>query len=349
MAHNITVRPDGVAEAAFAEVPAWHGLGTVLDHPMTSVEALRAAHLDWTVSKKPLHVVFDDGHSRLVDGKVALVRDDTKDVLGVASDKYCIVNNVEAFQFLDGLVEEGSMTYEAAFSLGGGKRVVLLARMPGQDEITPSDVCLRYILLSTSHDGTSSIWFGPTSVRVVCANTFMLAIGEKTVEAISSSEFDYLKKEFSISHRGDIEAKLEKARGIIKAVNAKFDEYTEQARELAKVRWTDAQFRQFLDIMCPEISLVDPDYTPRRAKAIERTRNDITELYYQHEWQADVSIRQTAWAAVNAVVQHIDYLPRRGATPQAKAEARFNMVLYGPGRDMKQRAFVAAQRISQLA
>jgi len=43
MAHEITVREDGFAEAAFAMEPAWHGLGTVFGHAMNSAEALSAA------------------------------------------------------------------------------------------------------------------------------------------------------------------------------------------------------------------------------------------------------------------------------------------------------------------
>lgn len=347
MAHEITIREDGTVEAAFAEVPAWHGLGTVLDHPMTSEEALKAAHLDWTVSKRPIGVLDDAGNvfSVISDNK-AIVRDDNNAVFGVVSNDYVIVNNVDAFRFLDSLVEEGQMVYESAFSLRGGKTVVLLARMPGVDYVTDNDTCLRYILLSTTHDGTSAVRFGPTSVRVVCANTYTLAIsGNTQVRSLSTSDFGRL---YSVSHKGDVAHKLQKAKEIIDQVNTMFDAYTEQARALATVRWTDEHFRQFLDVMCPPLDPIDPDYTPRRAKSIEATRQSITELYYNHEWQNDPSIRQTAWAAVNAVVQHIDYLPRRGATVRQKAEARFNMVLYGPGRDMKQRAFVAAQRISQL-
>jgi hypothetical protein len=35
MAHDITIRDNGIAEAAFALTPAWHNLGTVLDQPWT--------------------------------------------------------------------------------------------------------------------------------------------------------------------------------------------------------------------------------------------------------------------------------------------------------------------------
>ena len=60
-------------------------------------------------------------------------------------------------------------------------------------------------------------------------------------------------------------------------------------------------------------------------------------------------MEHSAWAAFCAVTEHIDHLPRRGATQRQKAEARFNVCLYGPGRDMKQRAFEAACRFAGLA
>ena len=69
--------------------------------------------------------------------------------------------------------------------------------------------------------------------------------------------------------------------------------------------------------------------------------------YLLGESQRLPGIERTAWAAFNAVTEHIDHLPRRGATPERKAEARFNVCLYGPGRDMKERAFQAAYRFAE--
>lgn len=337
MAHEITIRADQSAEAAFSRVPPWHGLGVVLDHPMTSEEAMKAAQLDWRVEARPLAVCDGYLESRTLENRRAVVRCDTNAVLGIVSDEYRILQNTEAFQFMDKLLEDEVMKYEAAFSLYGGRTVVLVGRMPEIDYITDSDTTLRYILLSTSHDGSSAVRFGPTSVRVVCANTYSLALKQGGIHS------------WSIPHRAGIESKLEEARKIICDVRKQFDIYVERARQLARVRWSDEQFTTFLDIMCPRIPPEDPDYTVPRARAIEVTRSNITELYYHDECQSDPSVYRTAWAAVNAVVQHIDYLPRRGATWRNRAEARFNVALYGTGRNMKVRAFEAARRISQLA
>lgn len=337
MAHEITIRADQSAEAAFSRVPPWHGLGVVLDHPMTSEEAMKAAQLDWRVETRPLAVCHGCLGTRMLENRRAVVRCDTNEVLGVVSDVYRIIQNIEAFQFMDKLLEDEVMKYEAAFSLYGGKTVVLLGRMPEIDYITDSDTALRYILLSTSHDGSSAVRFGPTSVRVVCANTYKLALGQGNIAR------------WSVPHRRGIESKLQQARRIIGDARKRFDIYVEQARELARVRWSDEQFTAFLDIVYPRIPREDPDYTVYRAQGIELKRRNITQLYYHDECQLDPSVYRTAWAAVNAVIQYIDYLPRRGATPRHRAEARFTVALYGKGRDMKERAFAAARRISQLA
>jgi len=343
MAHEITVRDDGVAEAAYALQPAWHKLGTVLDHPMTSAEAIQVAHLDWTISKQSTYIRSNDGWHEVPQFKFVM-RDDNHKVLGIVSDNYQLVQNVEAFAFLDTLVEEGQIQYEAAMSLKEGRVVILLARMPGIDYITSDDQLKRYILLSLTHDGTAAIKFGPTSVRVVCANTYALAQQEGALRDVAARTI--LDRGIRVTHVGDVKAKLQAAKAAIDQANILFDHYADIAKQLAQKKWTDEQFQRFLDVMCPELQPYDPDYTEKRAKAIQNTRAEIRTLYYNDEKQQLDGIERTAWAAVCAVTEHIDHLPRRGATWRQKAEARFNVCLYGPGRDMKHRAYEAAMRIS---
>lgn len=348
MTHGITFRSDGSAEAAFACTPPWHGLGVVLDHPMSSAEALRAAQLDWDVATVRL-LANIDGKSVRVKSNRAVIRTDNKAILGIARPNYRLVSNIEAFQFLDGLAEDGEMTYEAAFSLGGGRTVVLLARLPHIDYITDSDVCKRYILFSTTHDGTAAIHIGPTSIRVVCANTYLLALAAGGIASISHEHWDTFKHKLDIRAARRCRDKLHLLTELLDAVNRKFDVYVELARRLARHKWTSRKFRQFLDLVYPQLTPADLLYTERRALAVERTRQAISQLYYDHPWQiADTSVRHTAWAAFNSVLQYIDYLPRRAVTPLQKAEARFNASLYGSGRKVKQRALAAAVCVSGI-
>ena len=346
MAHEITVRKDGTAEAAFAVKPAWHGLGVVFDHPMSGAEALAGAHLDWLVVQREVACVVpemvqtewgpvEQYRYQKIKGALANCRSDDGAVLGVVSDQYQVVQNVEAFKFLDELIDNHEMEYESAFSIRDGRVVVLLGRLPGKDTIVPGDDSLRYVLLSLTHDGTGAIRFGPCAERVVCANTYAMAIGEGNT------------REFSIRHTGNIDQKLGQARNILTQANQQFDRYADKARTLAAHKMTPEEWDTYLDIMCPVPDKRDPDWTEQREERIRKTREDVAVAYLLGDAQRLPGIERTAWAAFNAVTQHIDHLPRRGATMQSKAEARFNVCLYGPGRDMKERAFQAAYRFAE--
>lgn len=334
MSHEITIREDGFAEAAFSLKPAWHGLGTTFDHMMTTKEAQDASGLSgWTVMQQDVFRFSNRGNCQKVPGYRINLRSDNDHILGMVSDEYKVVQNLEAFEFLDELVEGHEMLYESAFSLYSGRRVVMLARMPGYREIVKDDPILPYVLLSLSHDGTAAIRFGPTAVRVVCANTYAMAERKGGLKGLS------------ICHTGDIKSKLAEARNILAVADERFAQYAEISQQLAQRQLSLDEWLEFVDIMCPQPHPNDPNYTPRRAEKLANTRLAIF-IAYKNERQSTAP--ETAWAAFNAVAEHIDHLPRRGATQQAKAEARFNVCLYGPGRDMKERAFQTACRFANV-
>ncbi len=344
MAGGITIRADGFAEAAFSLQPAWHGLGTVFDHMMSSKEAFTAAGLDWTVEQRDAAVcnpLVADGEWHLQSFSPAKgyrfnIRSDSKKILGCVTDHYKVVQNCEAFQFLDALIENNEMLYESAFSLYGGRKVVVLAKMPGYEQVADGDPILPYILMSLQHDGTGAIKFGPCAVRVVCANTYTVALGEGRI------------KEMSIRHSGDIQHKLSQARDILQISKEGFNQYVGTGQKLAQYRMSLQMWDEYLNIMCPPLDPRDPDYTERRAEKLDETRSLIEEAFH-NDRQNFGSISSTAWSAYNAVSEHIDHLPRRGASVLSKSEARFNVCLYGIGRDMKERAFQLACRFAGIS
>lgn len=90
----------------------WHGLGTIVMEAPASAEALRLAGLDWKVVQEPVYT----GNHELVKGYKANVRSTDRRVLGVVSERYKVVQNVEAFSFTDELLGSG-VRYETAGSL----------------------------------------------------------------------------------------------------------------------------------------------------------------------------------------------------------------------------------------
>lgn len=60
MAHELHILDGKVSMMYVGEEP-WHGLGTIINEPAISGEAIKAANLDWKVIKAPLHASVDQG------------------------------------------------------------------------------------------------------------------------------------------------------------------------------------------------------------------------------------------------------------------------------------------------
>lgn len=323
MAHEISVRADGTAEAFFAMKPAWHGLGQVLDHAPDSRTAMAAAGLDWRVAKVPLKT--DEGSE--VPDWFATVRRDSGDVLGVVGAKYRIVQNSEAFEFLDGLLQDGVIRYESAGALRGGRIVWALARMPSVDEIVPGDKSFRYILFSTSHDGSASLHAIPTSVRVVCANTFRVATA----------------RDVGFRHTGDVDQKLKIARMYLSQFDEKFTLFRDHARVLASTGWTNEQARDYIERLFPTVEAQGRSRTIRETKVSEVRTN------LRNPRNSLPGIKGTWWSLFNAVTEAVDHSERRSRKTAAARETRMLSVTNGQGADFKERAFKHALEMAGVA
>jgi phage/plasmid-like protein (TIGR03299 family) len=203
MAANIEIR-NGVASFAENSLKgrAWHRLGEgqqIFDRPMFVDEALKACHADYTVQTQPVAVLTDEIRAAIANGdsipasmledlivpnKMATVRTDLNRSLGVVSDSYGIVQNADAFRFVDmfcsGQFADRNNTpvIETCGVLGRGERVFVTAKFPEKVVLDAGrdDVLDMYVVFTTSHDGTGCVKCMVTPVRVVCNNTLNLAM-----------------------------------------------------------------------------------------------------------------------------------------------------------------------------
>ena len=316
MAHELSFALDGTAEAFYALKPAWHGLGTVLDHAPTSAEAIKAAQLDWRVSLEEIRTAS----GKIVPDHYATVRSDTGAVLGCVGDKYSVVQNREAFDFLDSLFEDGLIKYESAGALRGGSRIWLLARMPSVDEIAPGDNSNRYVLFSTSHDGSASLHAIPTSVRVVCANTLRVAIAS----------------DVGFRHSGNVQRKLDYARQYLSQFDEKFTLFRDKARRLAELRYTPEQAKAYIEELFPS--------TGREGRSKSIRDNKVAEVRSAllSKRQQIPSIKGSWWALVNSVTESLDHSKRHTRHDRDAKEGRMISLTDGAGADFKSKAFSVA-------
>lgn len=200
MAHGLEERN---GKFSFAEngsrERAWHGLGEVVNEPMFVADALKLCRADYKVQLQPIVALtdelinaMDNGtfinaamlRDLLVEGRKATVRTDLNTALGLTSDSYGIVQNSDAFKFVDMLCSgldsnrTEKPTIECCGVLGKGERVFITCKMPEDIVLNPrtDDRIETYVVFTTSHDGTGSVRCMVTNVRVVCSNTLNFAM-----------------------------------------------------------------------------------------------------------------------------------------------------------------------------
>ncbi len=254
----------------------WHGLGTIVKEAPTSADAIRLAGLDWSVVQEPIYTNFN----RVVEGYRANVRSSDRKVLGVVSDRYKVVQNVDAFSFTDELLGKG-VRYETAGSLQEGKKVWLLARLP-REYIIAGERISPYLVFSNTHDGSGSVKVAITPVRVVCNNTLNLALGTA-------------KRSFSMIHTGNIQDKIQEAKDTLFMAEEYMDCLGVEFEQLRRQKITDAQVKEYIELLLP----MEKDPTPIQSKNIIRLREDMMKRYYDAPDLQKVG--NNAYRLINAV------------------------------------------------
>ena len=254
----------------------WHGLGTVVEEAPASADALRLAGLDWNVVQKDIFT----NHGK-VDGYKANVRDIDNQVLGVVTDRYKVIQNVDAFAFTDELLGEG-VRYETAGSLQGGRKVWLLARLP-REYIISGERITPYLVFSNTHDGSGAVRVAITPVRVVCNNTLNLAL-------------DTASRSFSMIHAGDIRGKINEARQTLFMADTYMEHLGKEFEHLRKVKLTDQQVKEYIEVLLP----IEKDASMLAAKNTRRLREDLRARYYDAPDLKNVG-GNNAYRFINAV------------------------------------------------
>ena len=299
----------------------WHRLGTVLkEYPRDAQHALELAGLDWEVETTPIFtqlIESIDGSERIrnipVKGKKCVVRKDKtgeKRHLGIVSNHYKEIQNVQQLEFLDQALK-GQGRIETAGSLKEGKVVWALARVSGDIVVAGVDQIHKYLLFSTSHDGSRAAAIKFTPIRVVCNNTLGWALNADRVgDSKSFTGF--------VRHRGDVEAKMKEIANLFSYVDEMSKKAGEQYELLARAKVTGKQFEEYLDGLF-QIEYEEKDEENKhkciREKDLlveigQKTANQmgtVRRLFDEGKGQDIPQIRHTGWAAYNAVTEYIDH------------------------------------------
>lgn len=264
----------------------WHGLGVRVEEALTSEEALEKAGLNWEVDQS--EVLTSDGV--VIPNYKANIRSTDKAVLGVVSDRYCVMQNKEAFAFTDKLID-GEVRYETAGSLYGGRRVWMLAKMPTEkilgDDVEP------YLCFTNSHDGSTKIKACMTPIRVVCNNTLNLAL-RKT------------KRQWATKHTGNMDSRVYEAKECLGLAQEYMEGLGQYAEKLANTSISNDKIQEILNDLFPYNEVKDTD---RIKNNMQKCKDEFMTCYYMTDITQFLG---TAWGVVNAMSDMVTHnAPRR--------------------------------------
>jgi len=252
----------------------WHGIGSVIEDAPTSEEAIKIAKLDWKVKQ---YQVKANGVT--LENYFCNMRTDKNIPLGVVKGRYKIVQNIEAFDFVDDIVGNKDIPcrYETAGSLFNGKRIFLLVKLPNK-ELLGDDV-ENYLFFTNSHDGTSSLMAGITNVRVVCNNTLQMAIKGS-------------KRTWSCRHTMNIVEKKQQAKESLGLAVKYMDSMNDMAEKLYQVKINEEIF--FRNLF-------------EKSNMAEKNKEEMIErIHIIYNEKDDLqNFKGTGWGMYNAIADYI--------------------------------------------
>lgn len=327
--------PAEFEQGFFVRVPAWHGLGVVLSDYPGREEAMRLAGHDWNVIELPsftaipaelarehgIELNMSNGVLRKDGDWKSHVRSDDLTLLHKSQESFKSIPNSVAYDLAEALLDQG-FKYETGITLKGGKLCALTLLLdepftvPGDD----SEI-LQYLGIAWAHDGSASLKGNPTSIRRVCANTV----------AASEAEGDRNGNSFSIRHTANWRDRVEDAKLALKGVRAEAKATEEFAIDLAAIRFTDQQVKEFVERFTTPVEVLNAALVSERVQRnVAQAQASFMSLLEASPTVPDAH-RRTGWGVYNATVEYLDHIrPTRGTDGRTRSEALVQRTLLKP-------------------
>jgi hypothetical protein len=135
---------------------------------MTNQEILDKTDLNWNVRTETTQT-----ESGIILPNIALVREDTSEILGVHSTNYVPYQNTQMVELLDRVSQYTGLDIHKGGHFGGGKKVFI--QLKSNDLRLGNDKVEGFVTGVNSFDGTTSLAFGNSNLTISCQNTFFAA------------------------------------------------------------------------------------------------------------------------------------------------------------------------------
>ncbi len=326
MAHELEMNIDGTARMFSVQKTPWHKLGVILPEAPTAEQAIMAAGLDWTVSKRQVYFQQKiDGQMQVAKDQFAVVRDQDERHFGGAGNTWQPLQNAQAFSFFDPFIESGEASFETAGSLDQGKRIWVLAKIKRDPiEVVKGDTIDKYILLSNRHTAGYAVVGALTPIRVVCANTEAMALNTT-------------RKMFKSTHSQKMHERLAEVQVQISYADQAFEKTAEYYRAFARKQITQKELENFTNAVFGYADVVKKG----REEAFKQKQHETIQRLFETGRGSDIKgVRGTVWGAYNTVTEFIQHEMGSKVTIDDK---RLETAWFGNGMNLNVHAFNVAK------
>ena len=275
----------------------WTNIGKDVTACRDMEQVLQASGLDYTVEKRPIFTypdIEDDGTRMVIPNRFITARREDGHTYDVVSDKFEIIQNRDAFDFVKYMGDE--LAFEKAGETQSGM-VYIIGKLPEVDIL--GDKFTPHVIFRNGFSGKVKITAAICPLRIVCQNQFNFAF-RNTANTVQ------------IRHVGNVEAKLEEAKEVLRLSADYMQELNLMAEHFAAMRLGKSSIERITDYLFP---MPTEEMNPFKRKSLEDARSAFMAA---HDAEDNRNFRGTAWGMVNA---YTDYITHK--EPAGKREDRF--------------------------
>lgn len=291
--------------------PAWHGMGVVVEDETLTAERIYelVPELASKVTQSPIFAPYAGGEEIAETEKwLANVRELDGRILGVMSSKYELLQTSEMFDFGDALVAQAEGSHwKTAGTLKDGSLTWGLLELPNEIKIggLASEAMRPYVMVTNSFDGSCAFQALTCWTRVVCANTWNIAIGES------------MGRHFKLRHTSGLTERLVDAQEALRFTFDLGEQLQVIGDTLIAEKLGKRELNEFLKRLVP-FDLESSKIVRDNAIA---TREDIAHIFQDSPTTGDAA--GTKWGALQAVMEYT----QRYQTPGQSGESRISKVM----------------------
>jgi phage/plasmid-like protein (TIGR03299 family) len=302
-------------------IPALFSVGKEVVGSLSAEEAIQKSGLDFTVSKRTLSFMGLDGQQIPFNNKVGIVRDDTDELLGVASPSYGIMQYEQGFSCLNALVR-GENRFVRAGATRNGARAFITAQIGGEWLVDgrEEERHVTYLTAKMSHDSSGEFEIFLTFLRQICSNGMKGMVRGRG---------------FSARHSKNILNKTADVAKVLNLIEESQEIYQEQMKSLMRDQVDSTYIQSFIETIMPS---PDKEISTR----LQNNRDALKGLILR----GTGTYGRTKHDIIHGVTEYVDHVmngriteKRMGSSTEEEivAEQRWERCIEGSGEALKAR------------